>query len=100
MRWRLIVLGGLAVVLAAFSEYCVWQAGALLDRGQKMYQVVDPSGPSQAVQEAANRLFQSGYVLQQLVTPIATGAVVSGLAVLILLARRRQLQDLDRSGPT
>ena len=94
MRWRVIALGALTVVLTAITALCIWQSSTLFVDGQNIFSRVGGTDqPSQQVMDAANRLFQVASALQQLVTPLALGAIVCGLAVLLILARRWQLRD-------
>lgn len=96
MRWRLIVLGVLAITLAVVTWLCVRVCGEMFADGQQIYTTSGGNQPSQKVMDAATRLFQTAAALQQLVTPLATGAILSGLAVLLILARRWQLLDARR----
>jgi len=90
MRWRLITLGGLAVVLGIVVALAVGGAADLSWRNQNIYSTVGENGPTQKQQEELNLLSQQAGGLQQLVTPLATGSLASGLAILLVLGWRWQ----------
>jgi hypothetical protein len=99
MRWRVIVLAALAAVLTAITGFCVWKSGELINAGSHLYETATDGQLSQKLAETASRLYQTGYALEQLITPLAIGAIVCGLSVLVVLARRWQL-DTSRDSET
>jgi hypothetical protein len=93
MRWRLIVLGALAV---AFAIGCILCANGALDRSFRAQQVwsdVQQNPPTNSQMDEANRLSQQSYGLQLVVTPLASGSLMSALAIPAVLARRWQLRE-------
>jgi hypothetical protein len=99
MRWRLIVLGCLAVALAIGCAVCASAASDLSYRAQQFYTDVSQSGPTAAQQAAQTRMFQQSWGLQLLMTPLAAGSLISGLAVPAVLARRWQLREAAAATP-
>lgn len=94
MRWRLIVLGVLAVVLGIVVAVALFGAAELSSRSQRIYSAAGESVPTQKQQDEANRLIQQAGGLEQLITPLATGSLACGLAILLVLGRRWQLRAI------
>jgi len=95
MRWRLIVLGLLALVLGVGCALCAMGAVDAAFRAQEIFG--DPQNPPGIEQQAAsNRMYQLSYGLQLLTTPLAFGSLASALAVPAVLARRWQVQLRER----
>jgi len=99
MRWRLIVLGCLAIAMAIG---CVASTNATMDlqyRAQQIYGHSDQSQPTQAEMDKATRLSQQAWGLSILVTPLGSGSAISALAIPAVLARRWQLREAAASDP-
>jgi hypothetical protein len=93
MRWRLIVLGALAV---AFAIGCILTANGALDlsfRAQQVWSDVQQNPPTRAQMDDSNRLSQQSFGLQLLVTPLAAGSLMGALAIPAVLARRWQVRE-------
>lgn len=96
MRWRLIVLGLLAVALGAGCALSAMGAVDAEFRAQEIFG--DPqTPPSIEQQDASNRMFQQSYGLQLLMMPLAFGSLGSALAVPVVLGRRWQLRQAAES---
>jgi len=93
MRWRLIVLGALAVLLAIGCVLCATGAVDLAYRAQQVFGDVTQTQPTLEQQDESNRLYQESFGLQLLTTPLAVGSLGSALAVPLVLARRWQLRE-------
>jgi hypothetical protein len=93
MRWRLIVLGGLAVAFAIACVFCSTAAVDLSFRAQQAYGDGQQQGPTIEQMAEADRLYRLTYSLQLLMTPLATGALTCGLAITAVLGRRWQLRE-------
>ena len=92
MRWRLIVLGCLAVALASGSAACGNAAVDLWSRAQLIYGN-GQTQPTQAQMDASTRMYQEMSGLSMLMTPLAAGSLFSGLAIPAVLGRRWQLRE-------
>jgi hypothetical protein len=96
MRWRLIVLGLLAVVLGIGCALSALGAVDAAFRAQEIFG--DPQNPPGIEQQAeSNRMYQLSYGLQLLMTPLAFGSLASALAVPAVLGRRWQLREAEGS---
>ena len=94
MRWRLIVLGALAI---AFAVACVVSTNAAVDlsfRAQEAYQDLQNDPPSIEQMDESNRLYQQSWGLQLLMTPLAVGSLSCALAVPAVLGRRWQRRQV------
>jgi hypothetical protein len=97
MRWRLIVLAGLAVALAAGCAFCTTTAVDLYFRAQQIYGNLQEQAPTAAQEAESFRLYQHSYGLQLLMTPLAAGSLICVLAVLAVLGRRWQVREAAAS---
>ena len=97
MRWRLIVLGLLAVALGVLVGICVHGSAELSYLGQKVFTESTPQ-PTVAQQEAATRAFQQSAVLQVLILPLAMGSLSCALAIPAILATRWNLRESRMNG--
>jgi hypothetical protein len=93
MRWRMVVIAALAVVLAIVVAFCVLRAADLSLRSMQIYTASGDQGLTEAQQARAEALTQEASGLQQLITPLSSGSLACGLAILLVLGRRRQLRD-------
>jgi len=93
VRWRLIVLGCLAVALAALLAVCGNAAVDLNYRAQQMYNDAPGNQPTQAQMDESTRLYQESWGLSILLTPLAAGSLISALAIPAVLGRRWQLRE-------
>ena len=93
MMWRVIVMAVLAGVLAIGVALCVSRAADLAERTQKIYTAAGEQGVTQEQQDRAAVLSQEASGLQQLITPLSTGSLTCGLAILLVLGRRWQLRE-------
>jgi hypothetical protein len=93
MRWRLIVLGCLAVAMAVGCLMCGYAATDLAYRAQQVFGDVQQNPPTPEEQAASNRMSQESWGLQLLMTPLAAGSLISALAVPAILGRRWQLRE-------
>ena len=89
MRIRVILLFVLAAVLAGAAIVLLWHSAALSVEGQRLYgagtdQTIEPAS---AVQDRANALFTQASVWGNIFTPLVTGAALSLLGGLVVLAR-------------
>ncbi len=98
MRWRLIALAVLAaaslVLVIAFAQ----QALALQAKAQDVYESFDGQNPSQADQDRGQRLSLQSYSLQLAIPPLGTSVVVCVAGILVVLARRWQLDNASGVG--
>ena len=85
MRWRVAVLIVMAGMLSAGALLCIVQSSALYSAGERIFA---QSQPSTAQQEAASRAFLASSTLQVLGTPLAIGALLAVVGVLMVLAIR------------
>jgi len=93
MRWRLIVLGALAV---GFGIGCVVSTTAAVDlsfRAQQVFGDQQEHQPTVEQMDESNRLYQQSNGLQLLMTPLLVGSLSCALAVPVVLARRWQLRE-------
>ena len=91
MRWRLIVLGLLALALAVSFALCTHASVDLSFRGQQVFSGAQQ--PTQKEQDEATRLFRQSSALQLVGTPLATGSLICALAIPAVLGRRWQLRE-------
>lgn len=96
MRGRIVVLILLSVMLAITAVVCLVRSNELQAAGYRFYTTATGAQPSPKAVDTANHLIQAGAALQQLVTPLSTGALFSGLAVLVVLAGQRHLRETRR----
>ncbi len=94
MRWRLIVLGCLAVALGVGCALCASAAVELEHRAQLSFSDVQQNPPTIEQQAASDRMYQQSYGLQLLMAPLAVGSLASALAVPALLGRRWQQREV------
>jgi hypothetical protein len=85
MRVRVAILIVLAVLLAAVAMLALWQAVVLSNEANHLFNGTT-STPSVADQSRASELWSQSSALQQLVTPLATAALLCVTAVLAILA--------------
>ena len=97
MRWRLILLGALAVAFAVGCVLCTNAAVDLSYRAQQVWGDVQQNPPTRRQMDEANRLSQQAYGLQLLMTPLAAGALMGALAIPTVLARRWQVREGEAS---
>ena len=90
MVWRVAVMIAMAVLLGAGAVFCVVESSTLFDAGNRIYENVAQSQPTEAQQAAATRFFQAGSALQLLTTPLAVGGLLAVVGVLMVLAIRWQ----------
>jgi hypothetical protein len=93
MRWRLIVLAGLAVALAIGCVVCTTGAVDYYFRAQQVYGDVQVQNPTAAQEAESFRLYQHSYGLQLLMTPLAAGSLIFAMAVTAVLGRRWQRRE-------
>ena len=93
MRWRLIVLGVLAVAFATGCAVCATVAVDLSFRAQQVYGDVQETSPTIEQMDESNRLYQESWGLQILMTPLVVGSLSCALAVPAVLGRRWQLRE-------
>ena len=87
MRVRIALLIALAVLLAAASLLAIWQSAVLSVEAQHFFgDGTATSQPNLAQQNRANVLWAWSGALQQVVTPLATAALLCVSAVLATLA--------------
>ncbi len=92
MRTRLIVLGGLAVVLAVGAVVMAYAAAQLQFAGQRIGLGLSGSAQTPADFEEQRFLFVFSFALQPMVAPFVTASLLSVAAILAVLARRSQLR--------
>lgn len=89
MRLRLAALAALALALAAGSLAIAWATVQLQFQGQTL----GASGALNAAQLAEEQqIFVASFALQSMVAPLGTAALLAAAAVLVVLARSRQLR--------
>lgn len=93
MRWRLIVLGALAVAFGIGFAVCTNAAVDLSFRAQAAYGDVQNNAPTIEQMDESNRLYQESWGLQLLMTPLTVGSLSCALAVPAVLGRRWQLRE-------
>jgi len=96
MRWRLIVLGVLAVAFAIACVICTSVAVDLSFRAQQAYGDAQDNIPTIEQMDESNRLYQESWGLQILMTPLVVGSLSCALAVPAVLGRRWQLREAAR----
>ena len=84
MRVRVVILIVLAVLLAAVAMLALWQGVVLSNEANHLFD--GSSTPTVADQARANELWSESSTLQQLVTPLATVALLCVIAVLSMQA--------------
>jgi hypothetical protein len=97
MRWRLIVLGSLAVALAIGCVLCTKTAIDLQFRAQHVFTGDQQSAPTIEQQSESDRLYFQSYGLQLVIAPLASASLASGLAVPAVLGRRWQVREAAKS---
>lgn len=93
MRWRVAVLIVMAGLLSAGALLCIVQSSALAAVGQD---ILGHGQLSSAQEEAANRAFLASGALQMLGTPLAIGALLALVGVLMVLAIRWHRRESAR----
>jgi len=96
MRWRLLVLGALAILLAVGGVLCGNAAIDLEMRANAVYSDVQNTPPTISQMDEATRLSQESYGLGLLMTPLAAGALMCGVAIVAVLALRWQRREAVR----
>ncbi len=93
MRGRIAILIALSVLLGATAVLAIWAAGALSIEAQHVFgDGTNNVQPTVAQQDRANELWVRSGALQQVVTPVATAALLCVTAVLSVLAWDWQLR--------
>lgn len=96
MRWRLLVLGALGLVLAVAVGLSAWRSAELTSQAQGIF-VAQNQNPTQKQQDEAIRKYQEASILQSALTPLGTAALLCGLGIPVVLARRWQLREARES---
>ncbi len=93
MRSRLVVLLVLAVVLAVGAVALSYGAAQSQHAGQVIGTSAHTSGQlTDAELAGENYLYVLAGALQSMITPVASGALLTVVAILAMLARRAQLR--------
>ena len=100
MRWRLIVLGCLAIALAIGCAALANVAVDLSYRAQQIFTNAQENQPAPSQMDLSTRLWQQSYGLTLLLTPLAAGSLISALAIPAVLGRRWQLREAAAASET
>jgi predicted PurR-regulated permease PerM len=92
MSRRLIAIAGLAVTLVIVVAVCVVRVADLSSQSQQIYSASGQQGLTQKQQNRASTLGEQASGLEQLITPLSTGSLACGVAILVVFGRRRQLR--------
>jgi hypothetical protein len=93
MRWRLIVLGCLAVAFAVGFVLCTVTSLDVSDRAQEVMGNLQTTAPTDEQQAESFHLYQQSFGLTLLMPPLFVGALICGMAVPAVLGRRWQLRE-------
>ena len=97
MRWRIAVLIALSALLGAAAMLAIWKAGAMSVQAQNIFNESQNVSPTVAQQNLATTFWTQSGLLQQVATPLVTGALLCITAVLAILSWSWQVRA-NRAG--